>query len=288
MLEGRSAAPFHSTLAREVHICSHLPQEEVLAGGMDSPGGRLLSSTLTADISHPLVVYSWWLAGSPPRLVWLDQRIPTWPDPAGFLPPGGRSMPCSHHQRDAECELAAASLSQGSTSPPSPAPHWLHAGHNSLISRDTFWRAESIIRRRTRRNLALGPLPAPARPSCHRLGASGSSSHAEEGGRQKSHRRDLQSSVGTAILEGKGSHGASCPAPTAQGSQSAACSCSCRCCRRCGSGEDDSPSRKQDFQSFSRETFHPVLMRKSQSHSTKRKASGKSHPSSSDSLYLHL
>lgn len=57
-------------------------------------------------------------------------------------------MPCGHHQHDAECELAAAALSQGSISPPSPAPHWLHARHGSLTSRDTFWRAESIIHRR--------------------------------------------------------------------------------------------------------------------------------------------
>lgn len=45
---------------------------------------KLLSSTLTVDISRPLAVYRWWFAVSPPRLVWLDQRTPTRPDPAAF------------------------------------------------------------------------------------------------------------------------------------------------------------------------------------------------------------
>ena len=62
LLEGRSASPFHSALARELPVCSHLPLQEVLAGGMDSPGERLLSSTLAADISHPLAAYRWWFA----------------------------------------------------------------------------------------------------------------------------------------------------------------------------------------------------------------------------------
>lgn len=48
-LEGRSATPFHSALARELQICSHVPQEEVLAGGMDSPGEAPLQHT---DCGH--------------------------------------------------------------------------------------------------------------------------------------------------------------------------------------------------------------------------------------------
>lgn len=56
-------------------------------------------------------------------------------------------MPCHRDQGDSECKLAAAALSQGSVSPPSPAPHCLHVKHKNLTSRDTFWRTEIIIHR---------------------------------------------------------------------------------------------------------------------------------------------
>lgn len=45
---------------RGFEFIAFLPQKEVLLIG--SPDGRLLSSTLTTDMIHPLAVSRWWFA----------------------------------------------------------------------------------------------------------------------------------------------------------------------------------------------------------------------------------
>lgn len=161
---------------------------------------------------------------SPLRLVLRDQRTPTWPDPAGILPPGGRPVPCSHQQRDAECKLAAAALSQGSISPPSPLASY--QTQQSLLQKHLLEGKEYHPPVTQDVTLPLGLyLPQYVSPTTDKVHLDSPHMLKKEEGKKPT------AETFSAVLEGKGLHRASCPAPTAHGSLSPVCSCSYRCCR---------------------------------------------------------
>lgn len=155
----------------------------------------------------------------------LDQRTPTWPDPAGILPPGGRPVPCSHQQHDAECSLATAALSQGSISSPSPLASY--QTQQSLLQKHLLEGKEYHPQVTQDVTFPLGLyLPQYVPPATDKVPLDSPHMLKKEEGKKPS------VETFSPVLEGKGLHRASCPAPTAQGSPSPACSCSCHCCRQ--------------------------------------------------------